>query len=53
MRSTSEDALRGAQSLSRFGIDGVAVFRDARQIAKGIEQTGRRDMRGGPPDAAT
>jgi TRAP-type C4-dicarboxylate transport system substrate-binding protein len=35
-----EDAARGADMLSNLGIDGAAVFRDARQIARGIEQTG-------------
>ncbi|HEY1312224.1 MAG TPA: TRAP transporter substrate-binding protein DctP [Steroidobacteraceae bacterium] len=36
-----EDAGRAAQSLSRFDIDGTAVFNEARQIAKGLEQTGQ------------
>jgi len=36
-----EDAGRAAQSLSRFDINGTAVFNDARQIARGITQTGR------------
>jgi len=36
-----EDAGRAASSLSRFDIDGSAVFNDARQIANGIEQSGR------------
>jgi len=35
-----EDAGRAAESLSRFDINGSAVFNDARQIAKGIEQSG-------------
>jgi TRAP-type transport system periplasmic protein len=35
-----EDAARSADTLSRLGIDGAAVFRDARQIARGIQQTG-------------
>jgi TRAP-type C4-dicarboxylate transport system substrate-binding protein len=35
-----EDAARSAAALSRIGIDGAAVFRDARQIAHGIQQTG-------------
>jgi TRAP-type C4-dicarboxylate transport system substrate-binding protein len=35
-----EDAARDADMLSRLGIDGAAVFRDARQIARGIQQTG-------------
>jgi TRAP-type transport system periplasmic protein len=35
-----EDAARDADMLSRLGIDGAAVFRDARQIARGIEETG-------------
>jgi hypothetical protein len=35
-----EDASRSADLLSRIGIDGTAVFRDARQIAQGIQQTG-------------
>jgi TRAP-type transport system periplasmic protein len=35
-----EDALRDAQALSRLGIDAVPVFRDARQIARTLEQTG-------------
>ena len=35
-----EDASRSALMLSRIGIDGAAVFRDARQIAQGIRQTG-------------
>jgi hypothetical protein len=34
------DARRNAQALHRFGIDGLAVFNDARRIAAGIEQTG-------------
>jgi TRAP-type C4-dicarboxylate transport system substrate-binding protein len=36
-----EDAARSAAALSRLGIDGAAVFRDARQIARGIQQTGK------------
>jgi TRAP-type C4-dicarboxylate transport system substrate-binding protein len=36
-----EDAGRAARSLSRFDIDGSAVFNEARQIANGIEQNGR------------
>jgi TRAP-type C4-dicarboxylate transport system substrate-binding protein len=36
-----EDAARDASSLSRFDIDGTAVFNDARRIANGIEQSGR------------
>jgi TRAP-type C4-dicarboxylate transport system substrate-binding protein len=36
-----EDAARAAGSLSRFDIDGSTVFNAARQIAKGIEQSGR------------
>jgi TRAP-type C4-dicarboxylate transport system substrate-binding protein len=35
-----EDAARDADMLSRLGIDGAAVFRDARQIARGIQETG-------------
>ena len=35
-----EDAARSAAMLSRLGIDGAAVFRDARRIAHGIQQTG-------------
>ena len=35
-----EDASRSADLLSRIGIDGSAVFRDARRIAQGIQQTG-------------
>jgi TRAP-type transport system periplasmic protein len=35
-----EDAARSAAALSRIGIDGAAVFRYARQIAHGIQQTG-------------
>jgi TRAP-type C4-dicarboxylate transport system substrate-binding protein len=35
-----EDASRSAAMLSGIGIDGAAVFRDARQIAQGIQQTG-------------
>ena len=35
-----KDAARSAAMLSRLGIDGTAVFRDARQIARGIQQTG-------------
>src|SRR3984957_11523192 len=31
------DALRDAQALSRFGIDAVPVFREARQIALGMQ----------------
>jgi TRAP-type C4-dicarboxylate transport system substrate-binding protein len=37
----AEDAGKDAQSLSRFGIDGTAVFNDARHIAQGIERTGQ------------
>jgi TRAP-type C4-dicarboxylate transport system substrate-binding protein len=47
-----EDAARAAASLSRFEIDGNAVFNDARQIAKGIEQSGRVSC-SGAVDAAT
>jgi len=36
-----EDAARSALGLARFDIDGMAVFRDARQIAKGIEASGQ------------
>jgi TRAP-type transport system periplasmic protein len=35
-----EDASRSADLLSRLGIDGAAVFRDARRITQGIQQTG-------------
>jgi TRAP-type C4-dicarboxylate transport system substrate-binding protein len=35
-----EDASHSADMLSRLGIDGTAVFRDARQIAQGIQRTG-------------
>jgi TRAP-type C4-dicarboxylate transport system substrate-binding protein len=35
-----KDAARSAAMLGRLGIDGTAVFRDARQIARGIQQTG-------------
>jgi len=35
-----EDASRSADMLGRLGIDGAAVFRDARQISLGIQQTG-------------
>ncbi len=35
-----EDALRDAQSLSRLGIDAVPIFRDARQIASTLQETG-------------
>ncbi len=35
-----KDAARSAARLDRIGIDGMAVFRDARQIAQGIRQTG-------------
>jgi TRAP-type transport system periplasmic protein len=35
-----EDASRSAAALSRLGIDGSAVFRDARQTVDGIQQTG-------------
>jgi TRAP-type C4-dicarboxylate transport system substrate-binding protein len=35
-----QDAARSAAMLSHLGIDGAAVFRDARQIARGIHQTG-------------
>jgi TRAP-type transport system periplasmic protein len=35
-----EDALRDAQALSRLGIDGVPVFRDARRIAGTLQETG-------------
>jgi len=41
------DARRNAQSLERFGIDGLAVFDEARRIAEGIERTGRVDCRAG------
>jgi len=47
-----EDAARAASSLSRFDIDGSAVFNDARQIANGIEQSGRV-MCPGAANAAT
>jgi TRAP-type C4-dicarboxylate transport system substrate-binding protein len=42
-----EDAARGARALARFDIDGEAVFRNARQIAKGIELSGQVTCRGG------
>ncbi|MEJ2110357.1 MAG: ABC transporter substrate-binding protein, partial [Acidobacteriota bacterium] len=32
---------RNARELSRFGIDGLPIFRRARRIALGIEQTGQ------------
>jgi TRAP-type transport system periplasmic protein len=35
-----EDASRSADMLGRLGIDGAAVFRYARQISLGIQQTG-------------
>jgi TRAP-type transport system periplasmic protein len=35
-----EDALHNAEALKRLGIDGVSVFRDARQIALGIRESG-------------
>jgi TRAP-type C4-dicarboxylate transport system substrate-binding protein len=38
-----EDAGRAADSLSRFDIDGSAVFKDARQISGEIERTGQVD----------
>jgi TRAP-type C4-dicarboxylate transport system substrate-binding protein len=41
-----EDAARGARALTRFDIDGEAVFRNARQIAKGIELSGQVTCRG-------
>ena len=47
-----QDAARSARSLARFDIDGVAVFRHARQIAQGIERTGAVSCTGNP-DAAT
>jgi TRAP-type C4-dicarboxylate transport system substrate-binding protein len=47
-----EDAARGARALARFDIDGEAVFRDARQIARGIERTGQVTCRG-ETDATT
>jgi TRAP-type C4-dicarboxylate transport system substrate-binding protein len=47
-----EDAARGARALARFDIDGEAVFRNARQIAKGIERTGQVTCMG-ETDAAT
>jgi TRAP-type C4-dicarboxylate transport system substrate-binding protein len=34
-----EDASRSAAALGRIGIDGTTVFRDARQIARGIRET--------------
>jgi TRAP-type C4-dicarboxylate transport system substrate-binding protein len=37
------DARRNARALERYGIDGLAVFDDARRIAEGIEETGRAD----------
>ena len=36
-----EDGLRNAEALDRYGIDGVAVFRQARRIAENIELTGK------------
>jgi len=36
-----QDAGRAAAALSRFDINGTAVFDNARRIAKGIEQTGQ------------
>jgi TRAP-type C4-dicarboxylate transport system substrate-binding protein len=36
-----EDAGRSARALARFDIDGESVFRDARQIARGIKQSGQ------------
>jgi TRAP-type C4-dicarboxylate transport system substrate-binding protein len=41
-----DDAARNAASLDRFGIDGMAVFRDARQVAEGIERTGTVTCKG-------
>jgi TRAP-type transport system periplasmic protein len=38
-----EDAGRAADSLSRFDIDGSAVFKDARRISGEIERTGQVD----------
>jgi len=35
-----EDALRDAQALGRLGIDAVPIFRDARQIASTLQETG-------------
>jgi TRAP-type transport system periplasmic protein len=35
-----EEAARSARDLGRFGIDGTAIFLDARRIAGGIESTG-------------
>jgi len=32
---------RNARDLSRFGIDGISVFRHARLVARGIERTGK------------
>jgi TRAP-type C4-dicarboxylate transport system substrate-binding protein len=37
------DARRNARALSRYGIDGLAVFDDARRLAHGIETTRRAD----------
>jgi TRAP-type C4-dicarboxylate transport system substrate-binding protein len=36
----AEDASHSADTLSRLGIDGAAVLRDAQQITQGIQQTG-------------
>jgi TRAP-type C4-dicarboxylate transport system substrate-binding protein len=47
-----KDALRDAQSLSRFGIDAVPVFHEARNIARGIQSTGAVNC-AGRADAAT
>jgi TRAP-type C4-dicarboxylate transport system substrate-binding protein len=47
-----KDALRDAQALSRLGIDAVPVFREARQIARGVQETGAVTCPG-RADAAT
>jgi TRAP-type transport system periplasmic protein len=46
------DALRDAQALSRLGIDAVPVFREARQIAHGMQESGVVSC-AGRPNAAT
>jgi TRAP-type C4-dicarboxylate transport system substrate-binding protein len=43
-----KDASRDADALGRLGIDGGAVFRDARRVAEGIVQTGMVTCAGKP-----
>lgn len=47
------DAERNARALSRFGIDGMAVFDHARRIAEGIRATGTVDCGGGRDGSAS